>query len=378
MTPYKKFGISFLSLLLLCCGSDDSTNVSVPQSTNKTCIENVITTINGENFICKNDELIPQSNTISSNSESIANSSSNISGFTPSSSSEESVISSDSPNVGGFCQYIGEWRNYGNDDKIICLDNVWKLQSEITASYATSSSSSKVDSLARIDPKTVTFGTITDNRDNRIYKTVEIGNQTWMAENLRFQDNLTSPSIFCYDNDESLCEKQGVYYTWVAAMKLDSKKQNEKFDIDSLTRATHQGVCPSGWHISTLHDWKILSENIGGIINKYGNSYDEIGSDLMADTLWYDEHEDVWAKAGKDTYGLNILPYGYCSYTSCNRKYENATFWTSSEPESSGQESQAQTISFSIFASSANDFAVSYTLGLEQKFFAFQIRCVKN
>ena len=375
MKHIKKLSISFLSLLFICCGSDDSASVSTPQTANKICVENAVTSINGENFICKNDELIPQSSFISSNSENITYSNNNDN--TQSSSIDiESSASNDSPSIGGFCQYNGEWKNYGTNDIIVCLDNVWKLGSEVTASYAASSSSSKIDSLARIDPKTVTFGSITDSRDNRIYKTVKIGNQTWMAENLRYQDNLTSPSIFCYDQDETLCEKQGVYYTWVAAMQLDSKTQNEKFDIDSLTRATHQGVCPNGWHISTLHDWKILSENIGGIINKYGNSYDVIGSDLLADSLWYNKSDDVWVNAGKDTYGLNIRLYGYCSYINCNRKYENATFWTSSEPESTGQGTQAYSVAFSIFGNNVYD--VSYTFGLDSKFYAFQIRCVKN
>ena len=80
----------------------------------------------------------------------------------------------------------------------------------------------------------ITYGTMTDSRDNKVYKTVKIGNQVWMAENLNYSDSSTTPSLkgnsWCYDDKAGYCIVAGRLYTWAAAMSE---------------------ICPNGWHLPT-------------------------------------------------------------------------------------------------------------------------------
>jgi OOP family OmpA-OmpF porin len=78
-----------------------------------------------------------------------------------------------------------------------------------------------------------------DPRDGKTYKTVKIGTQTWMAENLAFK---TGTGCVAYDNLESNIKIYGYLYNWETAKK----------------------VCPSGWHLSTREDWSKLTSYLGG------------------------------------------------------------------------------------------------------------------
>jgi len=86
--------------------------------------------------------------------------------------------------------------------------------------------------------KEIKGGTFIDDRDSATYKTIKIGNQVWMSENLKFNSENSS----CPDFKERPCSKFGRFYTFDEALK----------------------ACPNGWHLPDQNEWDILINNLGG------------------------------------------------------------------------------------------------------------------
>jgi len=156
---------------------------------------------------------------------------------------------------------------------------------------------------------------LVDSRDGKKYKTVKIGTQVWMGENL----NYNAKDSKCYDNKESNCQKYGRLYDWVTAVALPI--WCNRVECASKIGAKHKGICPSGWHLPSWAEWDILEETVGGM--KTG------GKHLKAKSGWNDNGN------GLDTYGFAALPGGSGTFWDGNFHYkrvgEEGAWWSSSE-----------------------------------------------
>ena len=120
----------------------------------------------------------------------------------------------------------------------------------------------------------IKYGAMVDSRDHKIYKTVDIGTQTWMAENLDFTDTLSYPALKtgmkCFDNKQENCEKYGRLYTYKVA--IDTALTYSDGAKDCVTGADTnrcaysypvRGICPEGWHLPNGDEIRLLWMNVG-------------------------------------------------------------------------------------------------------------------
>jgi len=127
------------------------------------------------------------------------------------------------------------------------------------------------------------------------YKTVKIGKQTWMAENLNYS---TSSGSTCYNNLQENCTKYGKLYDWETA----------------------KTVCPAGWHLPSRREWGDLAIAVDGT-GEYGVG-GEAGYNLKSKDGWYQSGD------GADGFGFSALPGGYYYSYPKNLYYDNGTLWT--------------------------------------------------
>jgi len=128
------------------------------------------------------------------------------------------------------------------------------------------------DSVRVYYKKNERFGRMTDQQGN-VYKTVKIGTQVWMAENLRYK---VSSGCWAYENDENNARIYGFLYDWETAMS----------------------VCPAGWHLPSKAEWDSLIETIGG---------KEIAKTSLKSITGWNEN-------GSNSSGFSALPGGFYTY----------------------------------------------------------------
>jgi uncharacterized protein (TIGR02145 family) len=145
----------------------------------------------------------------------------------------------------------------------------------------------------------LTYSSVSDIEGN-VYKTIIIGTQTWTAENLKASKynngdliGTTTPALldisrenepkyqWAYDGNESLVATYGRLYTYYAV-------------------SDNRNVCPTGWHVPTDEEWRILRDFLGGEIAA-GGKLKEIG---LAN--WFEPNTDA-----TDETGFAALPGGY-------------------------------------------------------------------
>jgi len=223
-------------------------------------------------------------------------------------------------------------------------------------------------------------GIITDERDLNSYKTVKIGNQCWMAENLKYLPSvdslssyleMTSPQYFVssYSGEENDVWEAintegyaayGVLYNWYAATGGGSAPNNQ---------IGVQGICPSGWHLPSEQEWIVFEMNMGIPDEEIFDFYrgDNEGCKLAGnyskwniDSLVLDDEFGVS--------GFNALPGGAKYNTGISSVGAYGNFWVSADTS----------VNDFIYRRLAYSSPRIWRGELSSGNAAFSVRCMKN
>jgi len=147
-------------------------------------------------------------------------------------------------------------------------------------------------SLSALSPNASSSATIKDSRDGQTYKTVVIGTQTWMAQNLNYMPS--SGNSWCYSGNASTCETYGRLYDYTKA----------------------RTVCPTGWHLPDTTEWNTLEAAVGGTATA--------GTALKSVSGWSSDGDN-----GTNAYGFSALPTHFCNgVTSSCYVSDDGYWWT--------------------------------------------------
>jgi uncharacterized protein (TIGR02145 family) len=188
-------------------------------------------------------------------------------------------------------------------------------------------------------------GMFEDARDNETYIWIQIGDQIWMAENLRFA---TATGSWCWENDTGFCESRGRLYTWDAAKQAP----------------------PDGWHLPSDEEWKILEMTLGlskdqaDLEGDRGGPGDSTAAVLKKCENWPDEYDGRPIPVSNAS-GFSAVPTGF--FARGEFTHDGYTAWWTATPHPNGA-----WLRFLRF------FDNKITRVVNRREFAFSVRCVRD
>jgi len=319
--------------------NDDIFNISVTNQIGKTVLQQKIKMQNGANklkfqapksglfFININSETEEKSFSVIC--EKVNNNSANLTLI-----NNSKVYKTYNKSVNGLTFTIGDVLKYtGNNNNVLSI-----------ISDAPSSS------------KTYTFLYDCIDYENNAYSTTKVGNQWWMAENLKsakYSNGSNVSGSYVYNNNFSNEDIYGRLYTWAAVMHgADGTNDNPS--------GVH-GVCPTGWHVPSEIEWDELRDALGGKIPMHGK-VKEVGT-----THWLAPNSDAL-----DEVGFSVLPGGLMWDGDSQYIGEQAFFWNATDDLSGLDVEHAS--GYTFFNETSDYYMYTWNL----KAIAQSVRCVKD
>ena len=294
-------------------------------------------------------------------------------------SATQSFSSSEMPTSGSSVESSSSFAKSSSSNSAKSSSSSVRFSSSSVAKSSSSSVKSSSSQGSSASSSLIEYETLTDTRDGHTYKTVTIGSQVWMAENLNYE---TKYGSYCYKHDASNCTKYGRLYTWAAAMDtagIWSDGAGCGYGKTCSPTYPVQGFCPKGWHLPSRADWEELFVMVDGSVTD-DSDYDNTvgitaGVKLKSASGWDGSGNGTDAfsfsalPAGRGYYHEVSSPYGYSEWLfGSDYTGRFAGFWSSTEANS--------TNAYCIYLWDTDDRAfLNHMYG---KNYALSVRCLKN
>lgn len=171
-------------------------------------------------------------------------------------------------------------------------------------------------------------GSFTDKRDGIVYRTVTINGVTWMAENLKYK---SKHGAVYYDNNPDNAGDYGMLYDWKTA----------------------KTACPSGWHLPSGNEFRILSDHF--------------------------QHQESWRKESKDTVSFTIQLGGFQDHEGTfSEMDESGYYWTATEYDNKSAEYFSYLIIDNMIVTDISRKEDVEDIEGTDKNDKYSVRCIKN
>ena len=191
----------------------------------------------------------------------------------------------------------------------------------------------------------IEYGVFVDDRDGQVYRSVKIGEQVWMAENL----NYAVDSSYCYEDSLENCQKYGRLYA---------------------TRDIAKNACPAGWHLPDNSEFESLIASADGRDLASGDD-NMAGKALKSKSGWRNMNNGNDGN-GTDSWGFSALPAGYKTVSSFFNMKLSAKFWSST-----GQKGNDYYLNIT-YSSDEGSLWVSIFSAQDNLSDSYSVRCVRD
>ena len=204
------------------------------------------------------------------------------------------------------------------------------------------------------------YGELLDVRDSQVYRTIQIGEQIWMAQNLNYASVNGNAdhgkASLCYDDSVEKCDKYGRIYNWTASANVPSSYSTSSFVSEERNKEKYQGICPEGFHIPQTSEVETLLA-YAGVISPAG--------------LWVLSSDSLWKNSkAENVFGLSILPSGWLTdYKSYVAEGRGVRFWLALDEE--------HTAAY-VWGMSDDDLMKGLDFAINYQHYSFYVRCIKD
>ena len=208
------------------------------------------------------------------------------------------------------------------------------------------------------EPLYTDAGNFVDSRDSHVYKSIKIGAQTWMAENLAYLPMVSPPTVGSEASSIPYLGNTPHYYVYeYEGNNIQEASQTANYSTYGVLYNWNAlgKVCPQGWHLPTDPEWKELEDYLGTFEKSV-----KVGKMLRSEFGWSEN-------SGNNRSGFSALPAGARSPSSPKGIFSGL-----------GDETAYSTIQSFWGLAAYFDGIFQSTLTWDRRHFGYSVRCIKD